>query len=233
MVTKREQNRITIRNRILAAARELVVETASTDFSMPQLAKTAGVALVTPYKHFESKAGVLHALLNEQVDNSTWRTSIESKPPLNPIDRILEFGNYNIMKMVASDKLSRPIVAGLIRLNGQHAFALGEQWVPQWQIEIEAAFDAGLVYSFINPQLVARSLHLAFSGAFIKWLIYETNSEQLAADVRYSTAIILLGVATESGEPLLRHRFSEAEQSLAVALENTSENEACKHAVES
>ena len=181
MSTKREQNRITTCNRILAAARDLVLEHQSADFSMPQLAKTAGVALVTPYKHFESKAGVLDALLKEQVDNSTWSYPDESDQLLNPIDRILEFGSHHIGKIVESEDLCRPVMAGLVRLNGEDAFTLGEQWIPQWQIEMQAAFEAGLLHSFVNPQLVARSLHLAFSGALIKWMTFESNSEQFAA----------------------------------------------------
>ena len=59
MASKRELNKIAMSARILSAAKQLIYESGSTSFSMNQLAETADVALVTLYKHFDSKGGAI------------------------------------------------------------------------------------------------------------------------------------------------------------------------------
>lgn len=231
MSSKREQNRLTTISRILAAARELVLSHKSTDFSMPQLAKTAGVALTTPYKHFGSKAGVLNALLDDLWGDDSCFLADEIDLPLNPLDRVLNFSHQNIRNVVEHEDLTRPVMAGLVKLNGNNPLDVSTRWTPLWQSEMQQALDSGLVHSFVNTYLVARSLHLAFMGAITKWLSHETNSEQLVADVNYCTIIIMLGVATDKGQPLLRHRFSEAELSSSAALKRALEIKPVKQAV--
>jgi len=60
----REQAKAIRRDRIVAAARELIQETEETGFSMRALAERAGVSLVTPYKLFGSKLAGMQALLD-------------------------------------------------------------------------------------------------------------------------------------------------------------------------
>ena len=54
---KRERNRAKMRERILTAVREMVLQLGTTDFTMAELAEAASVSLVTPYNYFGSKAG--------------------------------------------------------------------------------------------------------------------------------------------------------------------------------
>ena len=53
---KRERNRAKMRERILTAVREMVLQLGTTDFTMAELAEAASVSLVTPYNYFGSKA---------------------------------------------------------------------------------------------------------------------------------------------------------------------------------
>lgn len=223
MVSKRERNRITIAKRILSAARELILEQESSDFSMPQLAKTADVALVTPYKHFESKAGVLNALLKEIMASNAPERSDETDASENAIDRILDFTAGEVSRLVENEALTRPLISGLVRLNGGTSFNVGAHWVAPWQAEVDVAFKAGMLHGFVRPELIGRSIHTAFFGHALKWVTGEINSRQFAADARYTIALLLLGVASDLGKPILRHRFSEAEQLLSAALADDSD----------
>lgn len=218
MVSKRELNRITIAKRILDAARELILEQESSDFSMPQLAKTADVALVTPYKHFESKAGVLNALLKEIMASNAPERGDENEAPENAIGRILDFTAGEVSRLVQNEALTRPLISGLVRLDGGTSFNIGAHWVAPWQAEVDVAFKAGMLNGFVRPELIGRSIHTAFFGHALKWVTCETNGSQFAADARYSITLLLLGVASDLGAPILRHRFSEAEQLLSAAL---------------
>jgi AcrR family transcriptional regulator len=64
---KREQAREERRQRVLAAARWLLVEGAEHGFSMPRLAQKAGLSLATPYNLFGGKAEILAALFEADV----------------------------------------------------------------------------------------------------------------------------------------------------------------------
>lgn len=65
---KREQAREERRQRVLAAARWLLIDGASEGFSMPKLAEQAGLSLATPYNLFGGKAEILVALLEADVE---------------------------------------------------------------------------------------------------------------------------------------------------------------------
>lgn len=66
-MSTREAQKAERREMILDAARALILEGTRGDFSMPQLAAAAGVALVTPYNLFGSKANILMAIAEENI----------------------------------------------------------------------------------------------------------------------------------------------------------------------
>lgn len=218
MTHKRKQNRVEMAQRIFAALEQLILVHGSTDFSMSRLAETAGVAPVTPYKHFDTKAGVLAGLLQQLLSEPSAQGA-ERAQPSNEIDRVIAFAVAQAGRLVEREELTRPILAGLARLDDGSPYMAGAQWEPQWLAELRPAFDAGLLHAHVNAALAARALHTAFYGACRKWQAYEISSAQFVADVRYGTTIVLLGIATSLGEPMLRHRFAEAQIALVNALE--------------
>ena len=64
---KRERNRAKMRERILTAVREMVLQLGTTDFTMAELAEAASVSLVTPAFTLRTYA---HALREEEIDLS-------------------------------------------------------------------------------------------------------------------------------------------------------------------
>ena len=63
----REANKNLRRRAILDAARALILEDKSRDFSMPALAERAGVSLATPYNLFGTKADILLEIVREDI----------------------------------------------------------------------------------------------------------------------------------------------------------------------
>ncbi|MFC4951096.1 TetR/AcrR family transcriptional regulator [Pseudonocardia sp. GCM10023141] len=61
------------RDRILAAARELVVE-AGVDVGMDDIARRAGVAVGTLYRHFPAKSDLINAVVDDSFDQIAART---------------------------------------------------------------------------------------------------------------------------------------------------------------
>ena len=63
----RELQKHARRRAILDAARTLILEDKTRDFSMPELAQKAGVSLVTPYNLFGSKSHILLEIVREDI----------------------------------------------------------------------------------------------------------------------------------------------------------------------
>src|ERR1700758_2100382 len=63
----RELQKHARRRAILDAARALILEDKTRDFSMPELAQKAGVSLVTPYNLFGSKSRILLEIVREDI----------------------------------------------------------------------------------------------------------------------------------------------------------------------
>lgn len=74
---RREQAREERCERILVAARWLLVENASDGFSMSKLAKQAGLSLATPYNLFGGKAEILVALFEREVSRFHFKLKLE------------------------------------------------------------------------------------------------------------------------------------------------------------
>lgn len=81
------------RARILAAAEQLV-ETRGADWSMDEVAATAGVGVGTVYRRFSSQAGLIEALMDER-EAQLQAAMTDGPPPLGPggetVERIRAF----------------------------------------------------------------------------------------------------------------------------------------------
>lgn len=90
-VGKRQQGQEERRLRLVKAASELIAERKDGVFSMPELAKRAGLSLATPYNLFGSKAGVLSQVCERLVDgfnrDDTW---MDGLPPCDRIFGVID-----------------------------------------------------------------------------------------------------------------------------------------------
>lgn len=97
------------RERILAAARDLLADMDADTFSIDAVAQRAGVARMTIYNQFESKAGLLEALFDSLAENGPFREMgeiFEEPDPLVALDRYVAiFGRFWTVHRVAHRRL--------------------------------------------------------------------------------------------------------------------------------
>ncbi len=91
---KRQQGVEERRRRLVRAASELIAERDDGSFSMPELAKRAGVSLATPYNLFGSKAAVLAQVFERLVrgfrrDSARMEGLPASERVLGVVDRLV------------------------------------------------------------------------------------------------------------------------------------------------
>lgn len=201
----RERRKDERRERILAAAQELIRATGSLGLSMRALAVKAEVSLATPYNLFGSKGAVLHALrltvlekLQHEMDQ------LRSRDPLDDLLHIAELGAATY----ASDPpFYRTLMGALMASNiGIHDGEIEGGSVRLWQRPVEAAIRAGLLRADADAEFVARDLVISFLGVLDLWVRSVLDGEGLRSQLLYAFTLTLLGLSTDASRPkLLKH----------------------------
>lgn len=201
----REKHKLQRRERILAAAQELIRSTGSVGLSMRALAEKAEVSLATPYNLFGSKGALLAELglavlkkLEREMDQ------LRSRDPIEDLLHIAELG----ANTYASDpRFYRALMGALTAsARGLHDDAVSGGSVLLWQRPVKAGIHAGLLRADADSEFVARDLVITFLGVLDLWVRGVMDGEAMRAHILYAFALALLGLSTDASRPkLLRH----------------------------
>ncbi|MEU4342065.1 helix-turn-helix domain-containing protein [Nocardia sp. NPDC023852] len=87
------------RRHLLDVARQMVAESGAEKVTMDGLAERAGLGKGTVFRRFRTRAGIFHALLDE--DEAAFQQSVLSGPPplgpgAGPVTRLIAFGHARI-----------------------------------------------------------------------------------------------------------------------------------------
>jgi AcrR family transcriptional regulator len=201
----REKHKLERRERILAAAQELIRSTGSVGLSMRALARRAEVSLATPYNLFGSKGAVLAELglavlkkLEREMD------AIRSRDPIEDVLHIAELG----ANTYASDPRFYRVLMGVLTASarGLHDDAITGGSMRLWQRPVEAAVEAGLLRDDVDSEFFARDLVITFLGVLDLWVRGVLDGDAMRIHILYAFTLVLLGVSTDASRPkLLRH----------------------------
>jgi len=110
------------REALMAAARRLVDHCGVDGLTMDALAEAAGVGKGTVFRRFQSRAGLMAAILNES--ESQWQAAVMSGPPplgpgAEPLERLMAFGHSRLeINLKHAD-----LIAAATAATGQHSYA--------------------------------------------------------------------------------------------------------------
>ncbi|MFC5749022.1 TetR/AcrR family transcriptional regulator [Actinomadura rugatobispora] len=127
------------RNRLLLldAAREMLAEVGAEKVTMDGLAERAGLGKGTVFRRFGTRAGIFHALLDE--DERLFQERVLSGPPplgpgAGPVERLVAYGRSRIEWLLERHALARaaldraqPVPAGAATLSQLHIRVLLRQ----------------------------------------------------------------------------------------------------------
>lgn len=114
-----DQNTDSLRKRILETSRELMVEEGYKRLSMRKIASNVGVSATSIYLHFDSKDHLLHALMEEAIDELNAELETAMALSNDPVVRLEELAKayvsyaldhpreYQIIYLVRSEEMSR------------------------------------------------------------------------------------------------------------------------------
>lgn len=201
----REKAKLERRERILAAAQELIRETGSVGLSMRALARRAEVSLATPYNLFGSKGAVL-AELGLAVLKKL-ELEMEELRSRNPIEDLLHIAELGANTYASDPRFYRTLMKVLTAsARGLHDDAISGGSVRLWQRPVEAGIRAGLLRADADTEFVARDLVITFLGVLDLWVRGVLDGDAMRTHILYAFTLALLGLSTDASRPrLLRH----------------------------
>jgi polyketide synthase 12 len=150
------------RQHLLSTAREMLAEQGAAALTMDALAERAGLGKGTVFRRFGSRAGIFHALLDD--DEQQFQQQVLSGPPplgpgAPPLDRLIAYGRARVGFLLRDREIARnsldgsqPIPAGssspLSRLHIRALLGqldLGQADLDILSMQLTAALDAPLL----------------------------------------------------------------------------------------
>jgi hypothetical protein len=172
---------------------------------MRALARRAGVAFVTPFNLFESKAGVLLGLFEKRIDLQIQRLTGKTKPA-GPIDRLFEQAIVGCRAYSADPALFKPLVREISNAGGFDYGRLTLRSTDLWVLALHDALEAGFVRKDQDLEHVARSLHLGFRWILWQWAVDFLDTSELEVHCQYSVSVTLLGALSDAGRTQVLER---------------------------
>jgi len=190
---KRQQGVEDRRRRLVVAASELLAERDDGSFSMPELAKRAGLSLATPYNLLGSKAGVLAQVFERLVKafhrDESWMEGLPA------CDRILGVIDRLILAYERQGNLFRNLWKALYGLDVSEHRQLNLSLSANIVHPLVASLAKdGLLANSVPEEAVETTLVRVFDANFEMWASQDWQPAELRRQLRLSFALIFLGL---------------------------------------
>jgi len=202
----RQKNIEKRRQRILAAAREIIAESGPDALSMRELAKKSGLAVTTLYNLFGNKESIQMALYAEAI--SSVEPFLATQDERDPLSALLAGAETPVEHLIEHKAAFQPIIQ-------MEYFNHGERASPRsmsFYVNV-----LGIIRSFVEPaqadgailaessvDLIAAELFYAYRGAIEDWCCCEIDDDMFRRRVKCAFLFVLLAVATDSSRPVLQ-----------------------------
>jgi AcrR family transcriptional regulator len=153
------------RRHLLATAREMLAEQGPATLTMDALAERAGLGKGTVYRRFGTRAGIFHALLDD--DERDFQEQVLSGPPplgpgAPPLDRLIAYGRARIDFLIGHRDIARAA------LDGREPVPAGSQ-TPMSRAHIRSLLgQTGL--GAVDLDILATQLTAALDGPLLLYL---------------------------------------------------------------
>lgn len=182
------------RNVVIDAAEHLIRKTRSTDFTMVEIARYAGVSPGTPYNLFETKAGVLYALLSRSMDGIE-AAGMQAGSEHDPLDRIGASAAAAARFYTADPAFYRALYRFLLGVEDPvHRPAIMGRAFAYWDRATQGLADRRLFPAEFAQQEFAFQLTTNFLGITDLWVHGELDDRQYVARVAHGATSLLLGL---------------------------------------
>lgn len=213
MNSRREQNRVRQRSRILAAARDQFSAAGFDAVTVSDVAEAAGVARATVFNHFRSKRGLVDALIADVQRSYHSMIGAALADTTNPTPTLIL---ALFEQMGTGIEADRRFFRGVFQGMAMTQVGLDEDGAAHHQTEaaqrrlcelIERGQQRGDLVAAQPAEVLAVAVNSLANGTITRWL-YDDSSESLSGRMRAAALVLLEPVAagpvdTESNRPPL------------------------------
>jgi AcrR family transcriptional regulator len=186
------------RERILAAAQEIIGEHGYQALTMRELAQASRVTVPTIYNLIGSKEAVLFAAVEYRTDHYVER--LAASEGAAPCERVLSIVDACVDEFLSLPHYYRSMLgliyasqsAGSMRLRTSRAV---REPIAQALIELSAA---GELAAWIDPRSLANQIESLVQVASLRWATGSMTDADLRHAATHGAALLLLGVTAES-----------------------------------
>lgn len=194
MASIRQINKAKRAHQIISTAERLILQQGSTDFSMDELAKSAGLSTKTCYNLIGSKSRIIYILLSGALDAIDKQSSALIEEP--NIVSVIQLSEIPISVFTSLPNFYRPLLRHLLAAENaeERPIFMGRayQFWLRCLIPFERTMTGGL-----NASALAMHLHTYFAGALDLWVQEEITPEEFRQHLRSAVAIAVLPHARE------------------------------------
>jgi len=204
-VSRRNDGKAARRSKIVGAARQMIVETGGDGFSMRALADRAAVSLVTPYSLFGSKAGVITALLDVEVQSMI--AAVEAKCRLFEIEKLFQLidetarahaGNEVYLRYLLAENYDSPQADKYVTMRDRYIIDC-----------VEEASRQGELSNRLPSPTIARALSAMYAGQMLAYGMSRSTLADMTRDCTIGFALVLEPVSSGSLKTYLQGYLGE------------------------
>ncbi len=213
----RQQNIEKRRQRILAAARQVIAAKGPEALSMRTLGAHAGLSVTTLYNLFGTKDDILVALIEDGV--ATVGPILQDESTSDPFAAVVRLTVSPLAYLIENARIFRPMIAvGLYenRNRAPHMQRLYGRLIASIAQLIEAAQAKQFFIKGVSPRLVAAEIFYSFRQALEDWGAGLIQDDALRRRIQVGAYFVLQAVATDKARASLQHTVTDI-QDLALA----------------
>lgn len=188
------------------AAETLIRQSHSTGFTMLAVAEKAGVSPTTPYNLFESKAGLLYALLNRSMDGVDVVGKV-ARRTADPHERAIRCTRAVTAFFARDPGFYRALYQFLLGVDDPvHRPAFMNRGHGYWKLAAQGLEDAGHLPPELSLDELSLEMEIHFLGVLDLWVHGELDDPAFTARAVHGMTLLLLGLAQgDARRGLLRH----------------------------
>lgn len=202
----REASKNLRRRAILDAARALILEDKSRDFSMPALAERAGVSLATPYNLFGTKADILLEIVREDIFER--QSDIDDLPCEDLGDWIAAVAQTLSRVFYSKRHFYRRMIVTLTASESPETqMASAEFGYAMFEKPLARLLANKLLVDAAPPAILAQHISHCIGGALQRRLMERGGEEILRRDIEMALLLVLAGVCRPKDRASLHDRM--------------------------
>lgn len=184
-------------DKIVMAARKLFAEHGYETATLRQIAKSAGLGLTTLFSHIQDKRDLIYLIFDEDVTITAERGRAAIRPWQTFVEKILTISAFYFQMFSMEPGLTRILLSEVLQKSPgphleRHLIRRG-QMIEEFETLARIAQETGELRRDLDPKMVGRSIHFAFTGVS-RWWITEDSPDWRSGQRYFEETVNLLAL---------------------------------------